>query len=102
MKKLFIMVLAAGIGIGGGLIFLLEYMDNSFRKPEDLEATLGLPVLCTIPQLYQSKEMKMGRINQILFAFSALVSLGLFLGFSVLTFKGVDKTLEFVRQLVDL
>jgi len=102
MKKLFIMVLAAGLGIGGGLIFLLEYMDKSFRKPEDLEATLGLPVLCTIPQLYQSKEMKMGRINQILFAFSALVSLGLFLGFSALTFKGVDKTLEFVRQFVDL
>ncbi len=102
MKKLFVMVLAAGLGIGAGLIFLLEYLDTSFRKPEEVEAALGIPVLCTIPRLYQSKELKLGRLKHVLFAISALVSLGLFLGFAALTFKGVDKTLAFVRQFVDI
>ena len=33
MKKLFMFVVAAGLGIGGGCIFLLEFLDTSFRKP---------------------------------------------------------------------
>jgi polysaccharide chain length determinant protein (PEP-CTERM system associated) len=102
MKKLFLMVLAAGLGIGAGWIFLLEYMDNSFRKPEEVETELDIPVLCTIPQLYQAREIKMGRLNHVLFAFSALASLCLFLGFAALTFKGVDKTLAFVRQFINI
>lgn len=102
MKKLFVMVLAAGLGLGAGLIFLLEYMDTSFRKPETVEAVLGVPVLCTIPQLYRARAVKLAWLNHVLFAISALVSLGLFLGFAVLTLKGVDKTLAFVRQFVDI
>jgi polysaccharide chain length determinant protein (PEP-CTERM system associated) len=102
MKKLFVMVLAAGLGTGAGLIFLLEYLDTSFRKPEEVEAALDLPVLCTIPQLYQARQIKLGWLNHLLFAISALVSLCLFFGFAVLTLKGVDKTLAFVRQFVDI
>ena len=30
MLKLFLMVVAAGLGIGGGIIFLLEFFDQSF------------------------------------------------------------------------
>ena len=44
MQKLFIMVVGAGLAIGGGIIFLLEYLDNSFKRPEDIEAELDLPV----------------------------------------------------------
>jgi polysaccharide chain length determinant protein (PEP-CTERM system associated) len=102
MKKLLVMVLAAGLGIGAGLIFLLEYMDTSFRKPEAVEEALGVPVLCTIPQLYQARDIKLGRLNHVLFAVSALISLCLFLGFAALTLKGVDKTLAFVRQFIDI
>ena len=101
MKKLFVMVLAAGLGIGASLIFLLEHMDTSFRKPENVEAALGVPVLCTIPQLFQARELRLGRINHVLFAVSALVSLGL-LGLAALSLNGVDKTLAFVRQFVDI
>ncbi|MCP4368943.1 MAG: protein GumC, partial [Deltaproteobacteria bacterium] len=49
MKKLFMIFIAAGLGIGGGLVFLLEYLDSSFRRPDDIESYLGLSVLATVP-----------------------------------------------------
>jgi hypothetical protein len=80
----------------------LEYLDSSFRKPEAVEAALDVPVLCTIPQLYQAKQIRLRRFKHVLFAISTLVSLVLFLGFAALTLKGVDKTLAFVRQFIDI
>ena len=102
MKKLFILVIGAGLGLGGGLIFLLEYMDSSFRKPEEIDALLELPVLCTIPRLYSPRELKLQKLNTVLSIFSVMVSLFLFAGFAVLTFKGVDKVVEVARQYVNI
>lgn len=41
------LVLALAVGVG--LVFLLHYLDDSVRRPEELEA-LGLPVLGEIPR----------------------------------------------------
>jgi capsular exopolysaccharide synthesis family protein len=41
----------AGLGVGVVLAFLLEAMDQAIRKPADVEAKLGLPVLGTVPLL---------------------------------------------------
>jgi len=43
--------LAAFIGIG--LVFLLEYFDDTVKSEEDIERLTGLPVLGTIPDLEQ-------------------------------------------------
>ncbi len=102
MKKLFIMVIGAGIGLGAGLIFLFEYLDTSFRKPEDLEAYLEVPILCTVPRLIHDRERRIKRLNTLFSLLSIMASLALFAGFSVLTFHGVDKTLEFVRRYVNI
>ncbi|MBW1816234.1 MAG: GumC family protein [Deltaproteobacteria bacterium] len=50
-------LLAALIGlmIGAGLAFLWEYMDRSLRNEEDVEKSLGLPVLSVIPIGEQAK-----------------------------------------------
>ncbi len=42
--------LALGIGIGGGLTFLIEGMDTSIKKAEELEEAFGFPVLSVIPR----------------------------------------------------
>jgi len=102
MKKLFILFIAAGLGIGGGIIFLLEYLDSSFRKPEDLEGLLELPVLCTVPKLIHPKEKRMRMLNQVFSFIFTGVSFVLLAGFAVLTFKGVDETIAFVRKFVDI
>src|SRR5205085_1954751 len=43
---------AAGLALvlGIGLIYLLEYMDNSVREPEGVEDMIGAPVLGIIPK----------------------------------------------------
>ena len=102
MKKLFVLFIGAGLGIGGGIIFLLEYLDTSFRKPEDLEGSLELPVLCTVPKLIHAREKRMRLLNQIFSIFFAGVSFALLAGFAVLTFKGTDQTIAFIRRFIDL
>jgi len=50
-NKIILLGLAIGLGSGAGLVFLLEYIDASFRKDEDVYAVLGLPVLVSIPRI---------------------------------------------------
>lgn len=38
-----------GLMVSVGLVFLLEYLDNSFKDKDDLEKALDIPVLGTIP-----------------------------------------------------
>lgn len=41
--------LILGIMIGLGIIFLLEYLDNTIKTPDDVKKHLDLPVIGTIP-----------------------------------------------------
>ncbi|MBJ7996859.1 Wzz/FepE/Etk N-terminal domain-containing protein [Bacillus mycoides] len=41
----------AGILLGAGLAFLLEYLDNTVKKEEDVENLLGLPVLGIVARM---------------------------------------------------
>src|SRR3990172_8278453 len=50
-NKIILLGLGIGLGSGAGLVFLLEYIDASFRKDEDVYATLGLPVLVSVPRI---------------------------------------------------
>ena len=43
--------LMLGLLLGGGLAFLLEALNTSIRRPEDLESALHLPGLAVIPRL---------------------------------------------------
>ena len=50
-RKIILIGILIGLGTGGGLAYLIEYIDGSFRKPEDIYATTGLPVLATVPRI---------------------------------------------------
>ncbi|WP_456473346.1 XrtA system polysaccharide chain length determinant [Desulfolithobacter sp.] len=65
-KKLILMALAGGIGLGVGLAFGLDFIDTSFKDVEDLENTLGLAVSCTVPYLPTRAEMRRQRLGSIL------------------------------------
>jgi polysaccharide chain length determinant protein (PEP-CTERM system associated) len=99
MRRLFLMVLAAGLGCSAGLVMLLDFFDSSLRKPEYFEADLGIPVLATVPRIFQPKDIWRARLNRILTGVSIIVALCLFAGFAVLAFKGVEPTIEAVRNL---
>ena len=38
-----------GLMVSVGIVFLLEYLDNTFKSREELEKTLELPIIGTIP-----------------------------------------------------
>lgn len=50
-NKLMNIAIAAvlGVMIGVFIVFLLEYMDNKIKTPQDIEKHLGLPILGVIP-----------------------------------------------------
>ncbi len=48
-RKITLMGLIAGIGIGIGLIYLFEFFNPAFRKPEDFQGIIDSPILTTIP-----------------------------------------------------
>ncbi len=78
MRKLFLMVMAAGVGIGGGLIFLLEFLNSSFKEPEEIEAFLNIPVIATFPTIVSEVEIRRNK-KQRMFSFAGvIVSLVLF------------------------
>src|SRR4030067_3195480 len=50
-KKIVLIGLALGVASSVGLVFLLEYIDASFRKPDDIYAVIGIPVLASVPRI---------------------------------------------------
>ncbi len=48
-----ILSLIVGLGCGIGLAFFVEYLDTSVKTIEDIETSLGVPVLGVIPQKVQ-------------------------------------------------
>lgn len=45
-----------GVALAGGVALLMEYLDNTFRTPEDVQAMLDLPVLAGIPMFGNKKD----------------------------------------------
>jgi hypothetical protein len=91
---------AAGIAVGGGVGFLMEYFDNSFRLPEEIEKELDLAVLCTVPQIHDSKAKQKARIEKIVFCAFCALSMLMFTIFALLTQKGVDQSLDLLKKVV--
>jgi uncharacterized protein involved in exopolysaccharide biosynthesis len=49
--KILLMALFGGLGLGVGLVYLIEFFDHSFKSVEDIEQVLGLTVLGTVPKI---------------------------------------------------
>lgn len=102
MKKLFLLTLAVGLGLGGGVVFLFDFFDTSFKTSTDVESVIGVPILAMVPTLPSPGDTRRSRVRLILTLFSLAVILGLLSGFATLTFKGVDQTKAFVGKYIRL
>ena len=60
-KKVMLVALFAGLALGGGLVALLEVQDSSFRDVSELEAVLGLPVICAISRIRNELDLRRER-----------------------------------------
>ena len=102
MNKLFLMVLVAAFGGGGGLVFLLEFLDTSIRKPEQMEALTGIPVLASIPSIQLPSEIMRNRFGNIAYGVTAMIAVGLMGCFAGLSLLGVGKFMDLIRKAMAL
>ena len=97
LKKIFLMALILGLGSGGGLVLFLDFWDSSVRRLEDL-SKLEIPVLATIPILYNSKSKWLHSMNKFATSLSLLVAIILTGGFAFLSIRGVNPALAIIRK----
>lgn len=102
MQKLFLLTIAAGLALGGGLIFLLEVMDASFRQRKDIEAFLELPVMAMIPVLPKRSDPVLRLVKYSISISGIVVSLSMAALFFVMTQFGVEKTLMYARRYLNV
>ncbi len=65
----------AGILLGGGLIFLLELLNRSVRRPKDLVKSFGIVPLVTIPYMRTPSEMMKRRSGFVALLLLAVVGI---------------------------
>ena len=70
-KKMLLLALAAGGGLGVGLTLLLDFVDTSFKDVGEIESQLGVRVICAVPYIELPEEARKKR-------FRAVLSAGLF------------------------
>jgi polysaccharide chain length determinant protein (PEP-CTERM system associated) len=95
-RKLFVITIAAGLGLAVGLIFLLEISDTSLRTRDDLEDKFGLAILATVPRIFDEMDVKRHRIRTVATAVSVVIALLLTVGFVSLNFNGVENTFKLI------
>jgi uncharacterized protein involved in exopolysaccharide biosynthesis len=98
-KSLFT-ALVIGLSLGGGLAYLKEYMDSSYKTPEEAEKDLQIPVLINLPFRYTDVELRHMKWKNSLAYISVSAGFIISAVSIVLSIKGVDKTIEYIQNLM--
>jgi hypothetical protein len=100
MRKLFLMCVMAGLGLGGGLIFLLEFLDKSVRKLESVPKKLGIPLLVAVPRIDHPKDVYKRRLNDGLSIAAAVICLALMALFAAVSVLGMPGPTDIVKKIL--
>ena len=73
VRRILLMTLVLGLGLGCGLAYLMEMMDTSFKTPEEAEKELQLPVLVSVPFYYTDQEVRNQKVKEFLKAASVAI-----------------------------
>ncbi len=102
VRKLFMFSIAIGLGIGGGIIFLLEFLNPVIRSEDEIETEIGLPILASIPPLAQPGDKMKKRLGFVAFAIVSVYAASVLLFFVFLNLIGIDKMLNFVQTYINI
>ncbi len=98
MPKVFLIFLVAGLSIGGAIAYLLESLDTSFRRSEDIES-LGVSLLATIPVISRTKDRVLKYTNLGLSGVSVFASFALFVMFYLISFKADSVVSRYIDKI---
>jgi polysaccharide chain length determinant protein (PEP-CTERM system associated) len=98
-KRILLMAMALGFALGCGLAYLRETMDTSFRKPEDIEELLQIPIIASLPFTSNARELRRLKRKKILTVLSVGLTFLLLGVVMVLSIKGVDATVNFIKNI---
>ena len=100
VRKIFLMTLVLGLGLGAGLAYMREMMDSSYKNPEETREDLDIPVLISIPFRYTQNELRRHKGKQILLAVSVGTGFVISAAAIVISIKGMDRTVDFVKEII--
>ncbi|MEE4363495.1 MAG: GNVR domain-containing protein, partial [Desulfotignum sp.] len=102
VKMLFLLSLAAGLGAGAGIVFLLEFFDNTVRSEDVIEKDLGLTLLARIPPLKEPGQKRKAALEWTLFTCVSLYAVMFLAFFTILNWKGLDRTINFIKTTLNM
>lgn len=102
VKLLFLLSIASGLGIGAGVIFLLEIFDSSIRREEQIEKDLGLKILAAIPPMKWPRDKAKRKIELVAFACLSAYAVIFLSFFAILNYKGLDRTINFIKSTLNI
>ena len=72
--KIMGMAIALGLALGCGLALGEAFLDSSFKDMDDIETSLGLSVVCSIPFIYTEKETRRGKLMSLGWTIALILS----------------------------
>jgi polysaccharide chain length determinant protein (PEP-CTERM system associated) len=87
-RKLFLITIIVGLGLGAGIVFLLETTDRSVRRLDRLEEDVGLPVLAMVPRIFDKGDHDRHRRKTMATVASLALAFILTAAFAMMALKG--------------
>ena len=103
VKMIFLLSVAGGLGLGGAVLFLKELLTFSVIRGDDqIETGLGLPILASIPPLEKPNDKTKQRVEWTIFICCCCYSAVFLIFFAILNYKGLDRTINFIKTTLNL
>ena len=99
LRVIFLGCLVLGLGAGGGLLFLLEFMDDSVKKPETFHKRMDIPVLVVFPDIETPQKRLLRRLNNGFSLGAVAVSLILLICLASVTVADIPFIADRLRAL---
>jgi polysaccharide chain length determinant protein (PEP-CTERM system associated) len=98
IQRVLFMSIALGFGLGFALAYVGESMDTSFRKPEEVETALNIPVIASLPFTRNARERSRLKKKRMLTTFFIGITV-VFLGLAMLISLKGTIALDFIRRI---
>jgi len=88
--KIFLIALATGLALGIVSLFVLDFIDTSFKDVDEVEEYIGVPVICAIPIIEKETEIKKEKyVSRIRVSVVAMYGTVLLIAIGIMWAKGM-------------